>query len=230
MSRPPGETHEQVGDRVNDAVRVDAVELRCRVVGEGGNLGFTQLGRIEYALAGGRINTDFIDNSAGVDCSDREVNLKILLGLAEERGDLDRAGRATSWWRRWSATSVARILYDNFLQAQILGQEQATSGARTEAYEDLMVELEADGLLNRRIELLPIDRGHGGAGTGRGGDDRPRAGGAAGVCQARSAQLRARVRPARRPRLRAQAGAVLPRQWWWSGSATSSQGIHCAAS
>ena len=79
------ETHEQVGDRVNDAVRLDAVELRCKVVGEGGNLGFTQLGRIEYAEAGGRINTDFIDNSAGVHCSDREVNLKILLGLAEER-------------------------------------------------------------------------------------------------------------------------------------------------
>ena len=73
------ETHAEVGDRANDAVRVERRELRCRVVGEGGNLGFTQRGRIEYALAGGRINTDFIDNSAGVDCSDHEVNIKILL-------------------------------------------------------------------------------------------------------------------------------------------------------
>ncbi len=149
-----GETHEQVGDRVNDAVRVDATELRCRVVGEGGNLGLTQLGRIEFALAGGRVNTDFIDNSAGVHCSDREVNLKILLGLAEERGDLDRAGR-DELVAAVVDDVVARILYDNFLQAQILGQEQATSGTRTEAYEDLMVMLESDGLLSRRIELLP---------------------------------------------------------------------------
>ncbi|HEY5727260.1 MAG TPA: NAD-glutamate dehydrogenase domain-containing protein, partial [Acidimicrobiia bacterium] len=148
------ETNEQVGDRVNDAVRLDAVELRCKVVGEGGNLGLTQLGRIEYAEAGGRINTDFIDNSAGVHCSDREVNLKILLGLAEERGDLDREAR-DELVAAVVGDVVARILYDNFLQAQILGQEQAGSGARTEAYEDLMVELEADGLLNRRIELLP---------------------------------------------------------------------------
>jgi glutamate dehydrogenase len=148
------ETHEQVGDRVNDAVRLDAVELRCKVVGEGGNLGFTQLGRIEYAETGGRINTDFIDNSAGVHCSDREVNLKILLGLAEERGDLDRQGR-DQLVAAVVDDVVARILYDNFLQAQILGQEQADSGTRTESYEDLMVALEADGFLNRRIELLP---------------------------------------------------------------------------
>ena len=73
------ETHADVGDRANDAVRVNGIELRCRMVGEGGNLGFTQLGRVEYALAGGLIYTDAIDNSAGVDCSDHEVNIKILL-------------------------------------------------------------------------------------------------------------------------------------------------------
>ena len=76
----------EVGDRTNDAIRVNGRELRARVVGEGGNLGFTQRGRIEYALGGGRINTDAIDNSAGVDSSDHEVNIKILLGLALERG------------------------------------------------------------------------------------------------------------------------------------------------
>ncbi|CAN5530041.1 NAD-glutamate dehydrogenase GdhB [soil metagenome] len=148
------ESHEQVGDRVNDALRIDAAKLRCRVVGEGGNLGFTQLGRIEYAMGGGRINTDFIDNSAGVHCSDREVNLKIMLGLAEERGDLDRDGRDRLVSEVVDEV-VAKILYDNFLQAQILGQEQAISGTRTEAYEDLMAMLEGDGSLDRRIERLP---------------------------------------------------------------------------
>ncbi len=83
-----GETDAEVGDRANDPVRVNGREVRARVVGEGGNLGFTQRGRIEYARHGGRINTDFIDNSAGVDTSDHEVNIKILLGLAIQRGEL----------------------------------------------------------------------------------------------------------------------------------------------
>ncbi|MDQ3781797.1 MAG: NAD-glutamate dehydrogenase, partial [Actinomycetota bacterium] len=148
------ETHEQVGDRVNDAVRRDATELRCKVVGEGGNLGFTQLGRIEYAMAGGRIYTDFIDNSAGVHCSDREVNLKVLLALAEDRGDIDRQGR-DELVAAVVDDVVARILYDNFLQAQILAQEQAASAGRAEAYEDLMVLLEGDGALDRKNERLP---------------------------------------------------------------------------
>jgi glutamate dehydrogenase len=76
------ETHDQVGDRANNSLRVDGAELRCAIVGEGGNLGFTQRGRIEYARKGGRINTDAIDNSGGVDCSDHEVNIKIALGAA----------------------------------------------------------------------------------------------------------------------------------------------------
>ena len=82
------ETHADAGDRANDALRVDGRELRCKVVGEGGNLGCTQRGRIEYAQAGGRINTDAIDNSAGVDTSDHEVNIKILLGLPIAEGEL----------------------------------------------------------------------------------------------------------------------------------------------
>ncbi len=80
------ETHADVGDRANDAIRINGDELRCRIVGEGGNLGFTQRGRIEYALGGGLINTDAIDNSAGVDCSDHEVNIKILLNDLVRRG------------------------------------------------------------------------------------------------------------------------------------------------
>mgnify|MGYP003343110309 CR=1 FL=1 len=84
-----GESHADVGDRANDGVRVNGGELRCRMVGEGGNLGFTQRARVEYALTGGLINTDAIDNSAGVDCSDHEVNIKILLGAAVAAGRLD---------------------------------------------------------------------------------------------------------------------------------------------
>src|SRR5206468_10286278 len=112
----------EVGDRANDAVRVNGGELRARVVGEGGNLGFTQRGRIEYALAGGRINTDFIDNSGGVDCSDHEVNLKILLGLAIGRGELTIAAR-DDLLSSSAGDVVEHVLYDNYLQAQILSQE-----------------------------------------------------------------------------------------------------------
>ena len=148
------ESNESVGDRGNDSIRVDGKEVRCKVIGEGGNLGLTQRGRIEYAAGGGLAHTDFIDNSAGVHCSDREVNLKILLGLAEEHGELDRAERDNL------VTSVAEdvtraILYDNFLQAQILSQEAARSATSMEAYEQGMQLLEAQGLLDRAIEYLP---------------------------------------------------------------------------
>jgi glutamate dehydrogenase len=149
-----GESHEAVGDRTNDAIRINGRELRCKVIGEGGNLGLTQRGRIEYAIAGGRVNTDFIDNSGGVHCSDREVNLKILLGIAEERGDLDRAGR-DELVAAVAGDVVKAILYDNFLQAQILSQETEASARRLEAYEDLMQSLESEELLDREIEQLP---------------------------------------------------------------------------
>ena len=148
------ESHADAGDRTNDAVRVDARELRTRVVGEGGNLGFTQRGRIEYAQSGGRINTDAIDNSGGVDCSDHEVNLKILLGLAVESGDLTVEER-NDVLQGVAPDVVAHVLYDNYLQVQILSQETAASAQRMEAYEDLMTELEARGLLARSLEYLP---------------------------------------------------------------------------
>ncbi|HEY3264424.1 MAG TPA: NAD-glutamate dehydrogenase domain-containing protein, partial [Actinomycetota bacterium] len=126
------EDNEDVGDRANDGVRVNGADLRCRVVGEGGNLGFTQLGRVEYAMNGGRINTDFIDNSAGVDCSDHEVNLKILLGLAMRRG-LELEDR-NALLREVEDDVVRHVLHDNFLQAQILSQEVLPSAGRMEAY------------------------------------------------------------------------------------------------
>jgi glutamate dehydrogenase len=152
--RASDETDAEVGDRANDALRVAGGELRALIVGEGGNLGFTQRGRIEYARAGGRINTDFIDNSGGVDCSDHEVNLKILLGIAVARGDLTRKQRDELLAD--VAEEVTRhVLYDNYLQAQIISQEAAVAAERMREYEDLMVALEAEGLLDRALEHLP---------------------------------------------------------------------------
>jgi glutamate dehydrogenase len=165
------EENEDVGDRVNDNLRVNGADLRCRVVGEGGNLGFTQLGRIEYAWNGGRINTDFIDNSAGVDCSDHEVNLKILLGLAMRR-DLLTLEERNALLQDLEDDVVRHVLYDNFLQAQILSQEAQLSAGRMEAYEDLMQTLEAEGMLDRQLEALPsademAERRHAGRGMAR---------------------------------------------------------------
>jgi glutamate dehydrogenase len=148
------ETDDAAQDRSSDAIRVDAAELRCRVVGEGGNLGLTRRARVEFARNGGRINADFIDNSAGVDCSDHEVNLKVLLGLAEARGELTRPDR-DALLREVEGEVVEHVLYDSFLQAQIIAQETRRSDSRLDAYEDLMVGLEEDGLLDRASEALP---------------------------------------------------------------------------
>jgi glutamate dehydrogenase len=148
------EGHTEVGDRANDPVRVNGDQVRARVVGEGGNLGFTQRGRIEYAASGGRINTDFIDNSAGVDTSDHEVNIKILLGLAVQRGDLTVDER-NELLQSCADDVVSHVLYDNYLQAQILSQEMEISAQRIENHEDLMQQLESDGELEREVEFLP---------------------------------------------------------------------------
>jgi glutamate dehydrogenase len=141
-------------DRASDAIRVDARDLRCRVIGEGGNLGVTRRGRVEFAQQGGLVNADFIDNSAGVDCSDHEVNLKILLGLAERRGELDRPAR-DALLVEVTDHVVEHVLYDSFLQAQILSEEVVVSKGRLYAYEDLMTSLESAGLLMRESERLP---------------------------------------------------------------------------
>ncbi|HWT21902.1 MAG TPA: NAD-glutamate dehydrogenase [Solirubrobacteraceae bacterium] len=148
------ETDADAMDRASDAIRVDARDLRCRVVGEGGNLGFTRRARVEYAEGGGLIYADFIDNSGGVDCSDHEVNLKILLGLAERHGELTRPER-DALLRDVTGDVVDHVLYDSFLQAQILAEEVAASRGRLYAYEDLMTALEAEGLLDRALEALP---------------------------------------------------------------------------
>jgi glutamate dehydrogenase len=149
-----GEGHTEVGDRANDPVRVNGNQVRARVVGEGGNLGFTQRGRVEYAKQGGRINTDFIDNSAGVDTSDHEVNIKVLLDLAVQRGELSIDERNVLL-QACAQDVVAHVLYDNYLQAQILSQEMEFSVQRIESYEDLMQQLEAEDELERDVEFLP---------------------------------------------------------------------------
>ena len=116
------ETDADALDRSSDAIRVDADQLRCRVVGEGGNLGLTQRARIEFARGGGLVNADFIDNSAGVDCSDHEVNLKILLDLAVRRGELTRDDR-DALLGDVTDDVVRHVLQGSYLQAQIIAQE-----------------------------------------------------------------------------------------------------------
>src|SRR6185436_15607327 len=147
------ETDLDAADRSSDAIRVNADELRARVVGEGGNLGLTRRARVEYAAGGGLINADFIDNSAGVDCSDHEVNLKILLGLAEAAGELTRPER-DELLRDVTEDVTAHVLYDSFLQAQIIAQEVDRSASRLFAYEDMMVLLEENKILTRAAEDL----------------------------------------------------------------------------
>ena len=150
------ESHADVGDRANDAVRINGSELRCKVVGEGGNLGFTQLGRIEFALAGGRITTDFIDNSAGVDCSDHEVNIKILLNLARRRRRLREPERRELLVAM--TDEVERlVLRDNYLQSLALSVAESQSQGRLNEHAHLIRMLERQGLLNRQLEFLPGD-------------------------------------------------------------------------
>lgn len=148
------ETDAEALDRSSDAIRVNADELRCRVVAEGGNLGLTQRARIEFSREGGRVNADFIDNSAGVDCSDHEVNLKILLDLAVRRGEIEPDER-DAVLAEVTEDVANHVLYDSFLQAQILAQEVRGSAARMFAYEDLMAALEGERLLRREVESLP---------------------------------------------------------------------------
>lgn len=148
------ETHEQVEDKSNDAIRVNGEELRFKVVGEGGNLGCTQRGRIEFAKQGGRINTDAIDNSAGVDCSDHEVNIKIALRKAIETGSLKQKDRNALLEEMQS--EVARlVLRDNILQTQALTIEHLQGTDLLELQDRLIDLLHEEGILDPKIEFLP---------------------------------------------------------------------------
>jgi glutamate dehydrogenase len=150
------ETHLQAGDRTNDAVRVNGNELRCKVVGEGGNLGFTQLGRIEFARKGGRINTDAIDNSAGVDCSDHEVNIKILLGLVMADGEMTEKQRNKLLAEMTDEVGLL-VLQDNYYQTQALSVAGRHATALLDGEARLVRWLERAGRLNRALEFLPSD-------------------------------------------------------------------------
>jgi glutamate dehydrogenase len=148
------ETDAEVGDKANDAIRVNGGELRCSCVGEGGNLGFTQRGRIEYALSGGRINTDFIDNSAGVDTSDHEVNIKILLDQVVSNGDLSGTQR-NELLASMTDEVASLVLADNYEQNIALASATALAPALLHVHEDWIRRLEKQSLLDRSLESLP---------------------------------------------------------------------------
>ena len=150
------ESNAEVGDRANDALRVNGCELRAKVIGEGGNLGCTQRGRIEYARAGGRINTDFIDNSAGVNTSDVEVNLKILLSPLVHAGKLSLAER-NRLLVRMSSEVCALVLRNNYLQSEAISTLELQAKARLSEFQHLIRLLERSGGLNRALEFLPND-------------------------------------------------------------------------
>ncbi|MGH8805726.1 MAG: NAD-glutamate dehydrogenase domain-containing protein, partial [Polaromonas sp.] len=150
------ETHADVGDKANDTIRVNGAELRCKVVAEGGNLGCTQRGRIEYALRGGLINTDAIDNSAGVDCSDHEVNIKILLNSVVGEGEL--TGKQRDKLLAEMTEDVGRlVLRDNYFQNQVLGVTRARGMELLDEQARYLRHLGGAGRLNRKIEFLPSD-------------------------------------------------------------------------
>ncbi len=150
------ETHADAGDRANDALRIDAGEVRAKVIGEGANLGMTQRGRIAYGLAGGRCNTDSIDNSAGVDCSDHEVNIKILLGEIEEAGDLTRKQR-DQLLEKMTDEVAELVLRDNYLQSQAITVTHLLGAHLLDRLARFMRSLERAGQLDRAIEALPDD-------------------------------------------------------------------------
>lgn len=151
------ESHADVGDKANDAIRVNGEDLRARVVGEGGNLGLTQLGRIEFDRSGGRINTDAIDNSAGVDTSDHEVNIKILLNGLVADGDMTVKQR-NQLLARMTDEVGALVLRNNYAQNTALANAIAQSPSLLHAHQRFMRRLERDGHLNRALEFLPSDR------------------------------------------------------------------------
>jgi len=148
------ETHEMAGDKANDSLRINGSELRCKIVGEGGNLGMTQLGRIEYAHNGGKLNTDFIDNSAGVDCSDHEVNIKITLNNLVKSSKMSLEER-NNLLESMSQEVSGLVLQDNDQQVLLLSLEEQLGNVRFQEHVWLIKHLSDSGLLNCKIEFLP---------------------------------------------------------------------------
>ena len=150
------ETHAEVGDKANDNLRVNGSELRAQVFGEGGNLGMTQRGRIEYCLNGGSCNTDFIDNAGGVDCSDHEVNIKILLNEVVANGDLT-AKQRNQLLVDMTENVAQLVLHNNYRQVQAISVAQSESLLRSAEYRRFMSSLQTQGRLDRKLEFLPDD-------------------------------------------------------------------------
>ncbi len=151
------QSNADVGDRANDAVRVDATALRCRVVGEGGNLGLTQQARIEYSLSGGLVCTDFIDNSAGVDTSDHEVNIKILLDPEVRAGHLTVTGR-NDLLEEMTDDVARQVLVHNYQQVRVLAAARAQAPQMLHVHARYIHKLERDGRIRRKLDVLPTDR------------------------------------------------------------------------
>jgi glutamate dehydrogenase len=149
------EQHAEVGDRTNDRLRIDARAVRARVVGEGGNLGFTQKARLEYWAGGGLINTDAIDNSGGVDISDHEVNLKILMADLIAKGELASREERNRVLAEMTEEVAELVLQDNRDQARALTLDGMRSGERFEEFIALIDDMESTGILNRTDDAIP---------------------------------------------------------------------------
>jgi glutamate dehydrogenase len=152
------ERHVEVGDKANDTVRVDGRDLRVKVVGEGGNLGLTQRGRIEFARAGGKVNTDALDNSAGVDCSDHEVNIKILLDYLVSEGHIDRSHR-NELLAEMTDEVAELVLRDNYRQNAVLGVSRAHAASMLSVHARLVAAMESHNGLDRELEAVPTAKG-----------------------------------------------------------------------
>lgn len=150
------ESHADVGDKANDSLRVDGKDLRFKVIGEGGNLGVTQLGRVEFNLNGGKSNTDFIDNAAGVDCSDHEVNIKILLNGVINSGDMT-AKQRNALLEEMTESVGDLVLDNNYRQTGAISIAEREALKRNSEYRRLIQSMEASGKLNRELEFLPSD-------------------------------------------------------------------------
>ena len=169
--RASGERDGEIGDRVNASVRAAASELNCRVIGEGANLALTQAARIEFAAAGGKVNSDALDNSAGVDCSDHEVNIKIALANPIAEGAINKEER-NELLHRMTDEVAALVLRNNYLQSQAVSAEAAHAAERLDSHARLMRTLERRGQLDRDVEGLPnedelVDRASAGQGMTR---------------------------------------------------------------
>lgn len=150
------ESHLEVGDRANDSLRINGVELKAKVVGEGGNLGLTHLGRIEFAAKGGRLNADFVDNAGGVDCSDNEVNIKILLNGLVQNGDLTVKQRNKILYDM--TDEVGEIVIDDcYRQTHSLSITELRGGSALKEQAQFITELERSGKLDRNLEFIPSD-------------------------------------------------------------------------